>query len=52
MRWTNWPMPIEAVSPSPETPRARSSRFASAAPVATDGMRPCSALNACERFMK
>src|SRR5262245_19860868 len=37
-------MPIEAVSPSPDTPTPISVRFASSAPVATDGMRPWTAL--------
>ena len=45
-------MPIEAVSPSPETPSACRVRLASSAPVATDGMRPCTALKPCERLMK
>src|SRR6266508_5950316 len=37
IRWTNCPIPIDAVSPSPETPRGSSVRLARAAPVATDG---------------
>ncbi len=45
MRWTNWPMPIAPVSPSPLTPMASMRGFASSAPVATDGMRPCTELN-------
>src|ERR1043166_984776 len=52
MRWTNCPTPIEAVSPSPLTPRAIRLRFASTAPVVTDGMRPWTELKLCERFMK
>ncbi len=52
MRCTNWPTPIEAVSPSPETPRGSRVRFARAAPVATDGIRPCTALKEWDRFMK
>src|SRR5215469_1085191 len=52
MRWTNCPIPIEAVSPSPLTPRAMRSRLASMAPVATEGMRPWTALKLCERLMK
>ena len=40
MRWTNCPIPIEAVSPSPETPSGRSVRFARAAPVAIDTWHP------------
>ena len=45
-------MPMEAESPSPETPTAWSVRLASTAPVATDGMRPWTVLKACERPMK
>src|SRR6476660_5572498 len=52
IRWTNCPMPIEAVSPSPLTPMHTSLRLASSAPVATDGMRPCTALKLCERLRK
>src|SRR4029077_16128405 len=48
----NWPTPMEAVSPSPLTPRAIRWRLASTAPVATDGMRPWTALKLCERPMK
>ncbi len=48
----NWPMPIEAVSPSPETPSADIVLFASSAPVATDGMRPCTLLKLCARDRK
>jgi hypothetical protein len=33
----NWPMPMLAVSPSPETPSSSSSRFAIDTPVATVG---------------
>src|SRR6266581_4286424 len=44
MRWINWPMPMEAVSPSPLTPKASRLRLASIAPVAMEGMRPCTAL--------
>src|SRR5512142_128278 len=43
---------MEAVSPSPLTPSEIRLRFASSAPVATDGMRPCTALKLCERLMK
>ena len=43
---------MEAVSPSPLTPRAIRWRLASTAPVATEGMRPCTALKLCERPMK
>src|SRR3954468_17423676 len=52
MRWTNCPMPMEAVSPSPETPMPIRLRFASSAPVATDGMRPWTELKLCERLRK
>jgi hypothetical protein len=45
-------MPMEAVSPSPLTPSADQLRLASRAPVATEGMRPCTALKLCERLMK
>src|SRR6516225_4153039 len=51
-RWTNCPTPMEAVSPSPETPRPIRVRLAISAPVATDGMRPWTALKACARLMK
>ena len=46
MRCTNWPMPMEALSPSPETPSPSSVRLARIAPVATEGMRPCTELKA------
>jgi len=45
-------MPMEAVSPSPETPMACMVLLARIAPVATDGMRPCTLLKLCERDMK
>jgi hypothetical protein len=45
-------MPIDAVSPSPLTPMQISRRFASIAPVATEGIRPCTALKLCERVRK
>ena len=45
-------MPIEAVSPSPETPSAIMVWLASTAPVVTEGMRPCTLLNECERLIK
>ena len=48
----NWPSPMEAVSPSPETPMPISFWFASIAPVATAGIRPCTALNPCARPRK
>ena len=44
-------MPIEAVSTSPLTPKAIRFRLASIAPVATDGMRPCTELKLCDRLM-
>src|SRR5216683_7855537 len=52
MRCTNCPMPMDAVSPSPLTPRASKVRFASTAPVATEGIRPCTELKLCARAMK
>src|SRR5437879_9092484 len=52
IRCTNCPTPMEAVSPSPLTPKAIRLRFASMAPVATEGMRPCTALKLWERLMK
>ena len=45
-------MPMEAVSPSPETPSAVMVRLASTAPVVTLGMRPCTLLKLNERFIK
>jgi len=48
----NWPRPIDALSPSPETPMQYSSEFAMLAPVATEGMRPCTELKPCDRFRK
>src|ERR1700689_5449772 len=42
----NWPLV------RPLTPRAIRLRFASIAPVATEGMRPCTELKLWERFMK
>src|SRR3990172_6432 len=48
----NWPKPILPVSPSPLTPMPCNVWFAISAPVATDGMRPCSELIACDRLRK
>src|SRR5438552_10881050 len=48
----NCPTPIDAVSPSPLTPMQTRRRLASMAPVATEGMRPWTALKLCERFRK
>jgi hypothetical protein len=45
-------MPIAPVSPSPLTPIAIIFRFATTAPVATDGMRPCTELKPCDWFRK
>src|SRR3954463_2871079 len=42
--WQNCPRPIDSVSPSPEMPMYVRLRFAAFAPVATDGMRPCTEL--------
>src|SRR5215471_8679455 len=44
----NWPIPIDAVSPSPDMPMQYRSLFARFAPVATDGMRPCTELKPCD----
>src|SRR6266850_3405414 len=52
MRWTNWPMPMAPVSPSPLMPIAIILRFATTAPVARDGMRPCTELKPCDWFRK
>src|ERR1700731_2111886 len=51
IRCTNWPMPMEAVSPSPLTPMQINLRLANMAPVATEGIRPCTALKLWERLM-
>jgi hypothetical protein len=45
-------MPIAPVSPSPLTPIAIILRFEITAPVATDGMRPCTELKPCAWFRK
>src|SRR5580658_1824243 len=42
--WQNCPSPIESVSPSPETPRKVRLRLAALAPMAIEGMRPCTEL--------
>src|SRR5438445_10998229 len=52
MRWTNCSIPIEAESHWPRTPRLSRLRLASMAPVARDGIRPCTELKLCERLMK
>src|SRR6185436_9093740 len=44
MAWQNCPRPIDNVSPSPETPTYMRSRLAALAPMAIDGMRPCTEL--------
>src|SRR4029453_4679464 len=44
----NWPRPIEAESPSPDTPMYIRSRLERLAPVITDGMRPCTVLKPWE----
>jgi hypothetical protein len=41
-------MPMEAVSPSPVTPKAVSVRLANSAPVVTEGMRPWTELKPCD----
>src|SRR5688572_9442823 len=43
--WQNCPRPIDKVSPSPETPMYVRLRLAAFAPIAMDGMRPCTELN-------
>ena len=45
-------MPMEAVSPSPETPIVVMVWLARMAPEAMAGMRPCTPLKACERLRK
>ncbi len=45
-------MPMQAVSPSPETPIVVMVWLARMAPVETDGMRPCTLLNEWDRLMK
>src|SRR3954469_8479264 len=52
MLCANCPRPIEAESPSPETPRYRSSRLARLAPGSTEGIRPCTELNPCDLSRK
>src|SRR5689334_6278516 len=52
MQWAKWPRPMDAVSPSPETPSGRRERFATTAPVATGGMRPWQALKAQDPALK
>src|SRR6185295_19341930 len=52
IRCTNCPMPIAPVSPSPLTPIDSMLRLASIAPVATDGMRPCTELKPCDGLRK
>src|SRR3981189_596593 len=41
-------MPMERESPSPDTPTEGSRRLAAFAPLAIDGMRPCTELKPCE----
>ncbi len=43
---------MESVSPSPETPIYVRLRLAALAPVAMEGMRPCTALNPCPPLTK
>ena len=45
-------MPMAPVSPSPLIPMAIIFRLATTAPVATDGMRPCTELNPCDVLRK
>src|SRR5688500_11840449 len=44
MQCANCPSPIEAESPSPDTPMQMRSRLARLAPVNTEGIRPCTEL--------
>src|SRR6202023_1773875 len=46
--WQNCPRPMERVSPSPETPMYCRLRLAAFAPLAIEGMRPCTELNPCD----
>src|SRR5262245_30757329 len=48
----SWPSPMDNESPSPEMPMYVSARLAAFAPLAIDGMRPCTELNPCDCFMK
>ena len=50
--WANCPMPIDRLSPSPDTPTHTSSRLAAWAPVVIDGIRPCTALSPCASLRK
>src|SRR5581483_4766124 len=43
-----WPRPIDAVSPSPETPTLTSWRLAALTPTAIAAMRPWTALKPCD----
>ena len=52
MACENCPMPMDNVSPSPETPKHNNSLLAAFAPVATEGIRPCTALNPCDWLAK
>ena len=44
MAWQSCPSPIDSESPSPEMPTQTRRRLAAWAPLATDGMRPCTLL--------
>ena len=50
--WTNWPVPMDMESPSPETPMLMSWRLAREAPVAMEGMRPWTLLKPQPWLMK
>ena len=50
--WHSCPSPIDSESPSPDTPMKTSDRLAAFAPVATDGIRPCTELKPCDCRMK
>ena len=46
--WINCPIPIDAVSPSPDTPRKAKSLLTMFAPVVTEGILPWTVLNPCD----
>ena len=52
MMWQSCPRPIDSESPSPLMPMYVRSPLAALAPVAIDGMRPCTLLKPCAFFKK
>src|SRR5215218_10716411 len=46
--WQSCPSPMESESPSPEIPMQTSLRLAACAPLAIDGIRPCTPLKPCD----